>query len=748
MQPTPRVLGSLIRSCRTAAFYAALLSFFFLGAAFGQTENPQKNSTKVVLYLGGGERSPWFHLGVLYAIEEFGVPVDSVVGTSWGAWVGALWAKGLSPDEIQRLMLDPAVSPFVGKDFSNELLDGDVAQNEIPLSEKGVPSLRKRFTFRSDSLGLHVEQKSVAPDTMRQKKSFARLRFQESLYRQPVGFVRPFALQGCNDKGALELRTPSVEEIVKSLPLWESAKGRNLSGATGEVCPFYALPAEDNPSELAIIVVADPLRNAIEGGAEKQVVRLSAAAHLANQPGLMVRAHAVADTSRASWIQAGFSAMEQRRTSFPELASRKTDYGASRQPSAKPWFRFTPLLDSLSPAIHDAVKAAWADADTGFAGPENLARRLRQNPAYDSLNFSMTPSGDLLIESAVHPTLDLVAGGFGSNAIGPNIYAAGALHFVDHIELELVLAGFWGGNSYGVSPRLDVSKLWGRRWGFSLGFDYLKREPLKSFYNEMDESLRFEYEERYDLNLSMYYEFDDRQTVAAEFLFGNRYYSVDSSLFKTDHLKTYPVSPSLRYSYRKGDEGWFATDGLELNASVGLESIGYSFGVIDLVPIYWKLALDSRYAISPKPFLTLSAGAVGGIEFYHEPGFGYVFPKSFDYRPLDLVYRLHAPASPWSAEWYNRELASHSYAMARTSASLHGKYLGAWLFASYLHDFEDGPLAELGQDKFVFEPALRLAYKSIVLYAGVQRIVNFDTFKNLTHLSAYNYFIRIGNYNF
>ena len=33
-------------------------------------------NAKSVLYLGGGENSPWFHLGVLYAIEAYSVPVD------------------------------------------------------------------------------------------------------------------------------------------------------------------------------------------------------------------------------------------------------------------------------------------------------------------------------------------------------------------------------------------------------------------------------------------------------------------------------------------------------------------------------------------------------------------------------------------------------------------------------------------------------------------------------------------------
>ena len=33
-------------------------------------------NAKSVLYLGGGDNSPWFHLGVLYAIEADSVPVE------------------------------------------------------------------------------------------------------------------------------------------------------------------------------------------------------------------------------------------------------------------------------------------------------------------------------------------------------------------------------------------------------------------------------------------------------------------------------------------------------------------------------------------------------------------------------------------------------------------------------------------------------------------------------------------------
>ena len=58
------------------------------------------------------------------------------------------------------------------------------------------------------------------------------------------------------------------------------------------------------------------------------------------------------------------------------------------------------------------------------------------------------------------------------------------------------------------------------------------------------------------------------------------------------------------------------------------------------------------------------------------------------------------------------------------------------------------PYADLDVDKFVFEPALRFAYRSVTAYAGISRVVDYGTFGDLTHLSEYNYFIRIGNYSF
>lgn len=56
------------------------------------------------LVLSGGGARGVCHLGVIKALEEFGVSFDYISGTSAGAVVGALYSYGYSPDEILRII--------------------------------------------------------------------------------------------------------------------------------------------------------------------------------------------------------------------------------------------------------------------------------------------------------------------------------------------------------------------------------------------------------------------------------------------------------------------------------------------------------------------------------------------------------------------------------------------------------------------------------------------------------------------
>ncbi|MBP7148383.1 MAG: patatin-like phospholipase family protein [Acidobacteria bacterium] len=71
------------------------------GAAKGQ---PCAGGTGLVL-AGGGARGG-AHVGLLSVMEELRVPVDCIAGTSIGALVGALYAVGYSPAEIEQILRD------------------------------------------------------------------------------------------------------------------------------------------------------------------------------------------------------------------------------------------------------------------------------------------------------------------------------------------------------------------------------------------------------------------------------------------------------------------------------------------------------------------------------------------------------------------------------------------------------------------------------------------------------------------
>jgi NTE family protein len=60
---------------------------------------------KTGLALSGGGARGISHLGVLKALDEFGVQVDYISGTSTGALVGALYSYGISPDEILEVII-------------------------------------------------------------------------------------------------------------------------------------------------------------------------------------------------------------------------------------------------------------------------------------------------------------------------------------------------------------------------------------------------------------------------------------------------------------------------------------------------------------------------------------------------------------------------------------------------------------------------------------------------------------------
>ena len=89
------------------------------------------NAQKVGLVLSGGGAKGCAHIGVIRALEEGGVPIDYIAGTSIGAIIGSLYAMGYSPDEMEALIL------------SDEFLSwqrGKIEDNSIYYFKKNEPN--------------------------------------------------------------------------------------------------------------------------------------------------------------------------------------------------------------------------------------------------------------------------------------------------------------------------------------------------------------------------------------------------------------------------------------------------------------------------------------------------------------------------------------------------------------------------------------------------------------------------------
>ncbi|WP_422857990.1 patatin-like phospholipase family protein [Flagellimonas sp. S174] len=83
---------------RKIALFLIVVSGLF---GFSQTDNAE--DLKVGLVLSGGGAKGLAHIGALKIIEEAGIKIDYIGGTSMGAIVGALYASGYSANELDSI---------------------------------------------------------------------------------------------------------------------------------------------------------------------------------------------------------------------------------------------------------------------------------------------------------------------------------------------------------------------------------------------------------------------------------------------------------------------------------------------------------------------------------------------------------------------------------------------------------------------------------------------------------------------
>lgn len=108
-----------------------LLLIFVTNVSFAQDTVAHNPRPKVGLVLSGGGAKGAAHIGVLKYLEEAGIPIDYVAGTSMGSIVGGMYALGYTSNEILEL---------ISSVDWNRLISNEVDRRKIAFERKNKKS--------------------------------------------------------------------------------------------------------------------------------------------------------------------------------------------------------------------------------------------------------------------------------------------------------------------------------------------------------------------------------------------------------------------------------------------------------------------------------------------------------------------------------------------------------------------------------------------------------------------------------
>lgn len=101
-------------------------------------EKPEKTSRpKIALVLSGGGAKGFAHIGVLKVLEEEGIPIDLIVGTSMGGVIGGIYSLGYNAAELEILVKSLNWETTLSDDIPRAFL----SKNDQQLKQRYIFSL-------------------------------------------------------------------------------------------------------------------------------------------------------------------------------------------------------------------------------------------------------------------------------------------------------------------------------------------------------------------------------------------------------------------------------------------------------------------------------------------------------------------------------------------------------------------------------------------------------------------------------
>lgn len=229
-----------------------------------------KRPPKIGLALGGGAARGFAHVGVIAALEEAGIKVDLVVGTSAGSMVGAIYASGKNAAQLQDIamkMEEAEITDWTLPFFGRGVLRGEALSNYVnrQVNNKLIESLPVPFgvvatdlksgqgvLFQRGDTGQAVRASSAVPSVFSPVKIGDR-EFVDG------GLVAPVPVRFAKQMGA---------DLVIAVDISAAPEGNNADGTIAVLLQTFAIMGK-SINEYALLgadVVVRPELAGVKGG--------------------------------------------------------------------------------------------------------------------------------------------------------------------------------------------------------------------------------------------------------------------------------------------------------------------------------------------------------------------------------------------------------------------------------------------------------------------------------------------------
>ena len=130
-----------------ARFWLLAVALLMCGTVSGQEETKPVGRKKVGVVLSGGGAKGMAHIGVLKVLEQAGIPIDIITGTSMGSIIGGLYAIGYNSHSLDSMVRVQDWSYVITdkEDLSNQSLSDRKKQNTY-IFTRGLTTGKRNHT--------------------------------------------------------------------------------------------------------------------------------------------------------------------------------------------------------------------------------------------------------------------------------------------------------------------------------------------------------------------------------------------------------------------------------------------------------------------------------------------------------------------------------------------------------------------------------------------------------------------------